>query len=124
MLWAEWNRETAKGGEREKERKRGREDKKKEVRFVLTVKISWGKRGWELKVPHISNNHSSILFPLVFHSSFLFFYLRSRKLKRPTPPRVDITDGRRCVHLRVKEMLCRNFFIHKTMDCSPKRRKI
>ena len=63
-------------------------------------------------------------FHRVFHPSFLFFYPRSRKLKRPTPPRVDITDGRRCVHLHVKEMLRRNFFIHKTMDCSPRRRKI
>lgn len=95
MLWAEWNRETAKGGEREKERERGREDKKKEVRFVLTVKISWGKRGWELKVFLIFPTITRLSFFLLFSTPPFYSSIRVRgnwndqHLRESTSPTVE-----------------------------------
>ena len=63
-------RNRAKEREREREGGKGgrgeREDKKKEVRFVLTAKISWGKRGWKLKV--------FLIFPTITRLSFFLVF--------------------------------------------------
>lgn len=104
MLWHGRDRDTESKKDI-KERERAWIEK---VRFVLTAEIPWGGAVGVESFSHISNNHSSVLLPLITSSlpppsptrcsSSLF-----GKLKRLTPPRAGDTGRRRCVHLHAKE---------------------